>query len=85
MLIYVYACIYARDIQISKEQKKLGDRAMWRILEKSDFRPTDVDTKKFRAEKFKQRWFAYYVIQDLPSNARLFPVCSRIAKPLLNM
>ena len=40
---------------------------MWRILEKSDFRPTDDNTKKFRAEKFKQRWFAYYVIQDMPS------------------
>ena len=47
-------CVH--DFQISKEEKKLGDRDKWRVLEKSNFRPTDLATQNFKKEKFRKRW-----------------------------
>ena len=47
-------CVY--HIQISNEQKKLDDHEKIRVLEKSNFRPMDLATQKFKKERFKRRW-----------------------------
>merc|ERR1712159_567967 len=44
------------DQQVSKEHQRLQHRERSRTLEKSNFRPTDLETKKFKKEIFKQRW-----------------------------